>query len=68
MTKQECVIIMAFTGYSMLRGRDMDLYYAYIEEKLGRPVMTHELMDKRVMDVIQEKSAADFVALARAAE
>ena len=68
MTKQECVIIMAFTGYSMLRGDDMGLYYNYIQEKLGRPVFTHELMDKRVIDEIQEKSAADFVALARAAE
>lgn len=41
--------------------------HKYIEEKLGRPVWTHELADKRLWDEIRERVKPDFLALCGAA-
>lgn len=61
MTKQECAVVMAYTGVAMLQGDDLWLFYAYIKELLGRPVWTHELAQAEVLDEIKTKSRADFV-------
>lgn len=34
---------------------------------MGRPVWTHELADKNIVDQIKEKSKADFIELCRIA-
>lgn len=61
MTKQECAVVMAYTGTAMLQGDDFWLFYEYIEKICGRPIWTHELAQAEVQDEIQTKSRADFV-------
>ena len=39
MTTKERVIVSAYTGIRMC---DMDLIEAYVQEKLGRPVLSNE--------------------------
>ena len=45
MTKWEKVVISAYTGVLMC---DFDDLHKYIEDKLGRPVWTHELSPWRI--------------------
>ena len=65
MTKQEAAIIMAYTEISMLTGHDFSIFRQYIEEKLKRPVWTHELADKAVWEQIKESSREDFINLCK---
>lgn len=51
MTREERIIVSAYTGVLMCNFADMQ---KYIEEKLGRPVWTHELADKAVWDEIKD--------------
>lgn len=60
MTKQEKIIVSAYTGYLMC---DFDDMHKYIEEKLGRPVWTHELAIDIVEKEIKEKVKPDFIKL-----
>ena len=60
MTKEERLIVSAYTGFLMC---DFDDMHKYIEEKLGRPVWTHELADNKVLKEIREKIKPDFLAL-----
>lgn len=43
------------------------IFHEYIEKLMGRPVWTHELADKNIVDQIKEKSKADFIELCRIA-
>lgn len=63
MTDREKAIVMAYTGYTMLTGDKLGLYYQYVEEKLGRPVMTHELCEKPMQEIIRTLSKPDFIEL-----
>ena len=65
MTKRECAIIMAFTGTCMLTGKNFSIFHKYVEEKLGRPVHTHEL--PKLAEEIKEKTERDFLELCRTA-
>lgn len=65
MTDREKAIVMAYTGYTMLTGDKLGLYYQYIQGKVGRPVMTHELAEKPMQETIQTLSKPDFVELCR---
>jgi hypothetical protein len=56
MTKQEKIIVSAYTGFLMC---DFDDMQKYIEKKLGRPVFTHELPSESVHDACRD----DFLAL-----
>lgn len=60
MTKQEKIIVSAYTGVLMCDFSDMQ---AYIEEKLGRPVFTHELADVSMQEVIVQAVKGDFLAI-----
>lgn len=66
MTDREKAIVMAYTGYTMLTGDKLDIFYRYVQEKLGRSVMTHEFADEKVSDAIQKAAKEDFIALAKA--
>ena len=68
MTKQECAIVMAYTGKCMLAGDDLGIYYKYIAELLCGPVYTHELADIEVVEEIKEKAKPDFIKLCREAK
>ena len=60
MTKQEKIVVSAYTGVLMC---DFDDLHKYIEDKLGRSVWTHELASEAVSAEIKEKSKADFLAI-----
>lgn len=62
MTKQEKIIVSAYTGYLMCNFSDM---HEYIEKKLGRPVWTHELASEEVMAKIREAIKSDFLKLCK---
>ena len=66
MTDREKAIVMAYTGYAMLAGDKLGIYYQYVQEKLGRSVMTHELAYEEVQDAIKEAAKEDFIAIAKA--
>ena len=63
MTDREKTIVMAYTGYCMLAGDKLSVFYEYVESIMGRPVYTHEMGTKVVDDLIKEKSRPDFIAL-----
>ena len=54
---------MAYTGACMLANRKLLIFYEYLEEIMGRPVWTHELANKSIIEEIKAKSKADFIAL-----
>jgi len=60
MTKREAAIVSAYTGY--LCG-DFGAMHEYIEEIMGRPVLTHELGNKSTFQEISFKAKEDFCAL-----
>ena len=66
MTQREKAIVMAYTGTVMLSGDGLYEFYAYIAEKLGRPVYTHELLS--LFEEIKDASKDDFIALCEAVE
>lgn len=53
MTKQEAILISAYTGY-LLAPNFADVH-KFCEELLGRPIMTHQLGFKETQEEIQEK-------------
>lgn len=65
MTDREKAIVMAYTGFTMLAGDKLGIFYTYVQEKLGRSVMTHELAYQEVQDAIQEAAKEDFIAIAK---
>lgn len=66
MTKRECAIVMAFTGVVMLKSKDMDIFYQYLSEKMGRPIYSHEI--PIIADEIKESAREDFTNLCRNAK
>lgn len=65
MTLEERVIVETYTGYCMTSGDERDAVYKYMQKLLGRPVYTHELAQKSVVKMLQEKSKDDFVNLCK---
>lgn len=60
MTEQEKIIVSAYTGYLMC---DFEKMHSYIEEKLGRPLFTHEMADDSVLEEIKKAVKRDFIKL-----
>lgn len=60
MTKQEKIIVSAYTAFLMCDFSDV---HEYIEQKLGRPVWTHEMASYDVQDEIKKAVKSDFLAL-----
>lgn len=63
MTDREKAIVMSYTGYTMLTGDKLGIFYDYVTEKLGRSIMTHELAYDEVADEIKRAATDDFYAL-----
>lgn len=61
MTDKEKAIIMAHTGICMLEGDKFQIFHRYIEDIMGRPIMTHEI--GWLEDEIKERSKSDFIEL-----
>lgn len=60
MTKQEKIVVSAYTGFLMCDFGDV---HKYIEEKMGRPVFTHELGFESTYAQIRERVKPDFIKL-----
>ena len=60
LTKREAAIIAAYTGYLIGEFSEM---HKYIEEVMGRPVFTHEMVLNEFMKQLHEKSKQDFVSI-----
>ena len=58
MTKQEKIVVSAYTGVLMC---DIEDYQKYVESLLKRPVFTHELADANVQNMIKNYSKQDFL-------
>ena len=56
---------MAYTGTTLLTGEDFSIFHKYIENKLKRPVWTHELGFDVVFEQIKEASKEDFINLCK---
>ena len=61
MTDREKAIVMAYTGVTMLKDDKFQIFHKYVEEIMGRPIWTHEMV--QLADEIKEKSKADFMKL-----
>lgn len=53
MTREEAIIISAYTGYLLVD--NFDPVHEFIEKLLGRPVWTHQLADPKIQAEIREK-------------
>ncbi|MBR1382771.1 MAG: DUF3850 domain-containing protein [Ruminococcus sp.] len=58
MTEREAAVIMAVTGITTLAGDKLEVFYDYVKELLGRPVMTHELPE--LADEIKHRASTEF--------
>jgi len=58
MTKKEAAIVTAYTGIVI---GEFSEAHKYMQEKLGRPIFTHELAEKKVVDLIKTLALEDFV-------
>jgi len=58
LTSEQAVVVSAFTGYHI---GDFAETHKAVEEKLGRPVWTHEFPSLR--DEIREAFRDDFIAM-----
>lgn len=65
MTHQEKIVVSAYTGYLMYDFNDV---HKYIEEKLGRPIWTHEMADPKIIYEIRNATREDFLALCKEGE
>ena len=63
MTKHECAIVTAYTGFPMLKGIDLKYLYNYLSGFIGRPVYSHEI--PAVAESYKEQIREDFLALCR---
>lgn len=59
---------MAYTGVCMLANDKLGIFYQYVQDKLGRGVMTHELAYSEVWDAIKEASHDDFIELCESSD
>ena len=57
MTPREAAIVTAYTGKMI---GDFSTFQEYVEEILGRPVMTHEMADEKVWIDIKAAAKPDF--------
>lgn len=65
MNRRESAILSAYTGF--LCG-PFDAMHAYAEEKLQRPVWTHEFGSGAVVEELKRAAESDFIELAKAAQ
>ena len=63
MTKQEAVLISAYTGY--LLAPDFSDVAEYCQKVLGRPIYTHEYADPDIQRELQDKLRPQIAELIR---
>lgn len=63
MTDREKAIVMAHTGICMLTGYKFQIFHKYVEDIMGRPILTHEMGIASIAAEIKAKSKDDFIVL-----
>lgn len=64
MTYREKAIVMAYTGKIMLPANKLNIFFDYIEEKLGRSIYNDELgFNEFLKDEVQDAAKEDFMNL-----
>ena len=58
MTKQEAIIVSAYTGILMCNFADL---HEYCEKVMGRPIWTHEFADRQLMEAIKKRVKPEFL-------
>ena len=54
MTRRECAILSAYTGYMLVPAGHFGEIHQIIQEALGRPVWTHEMASEKLQEQIRE--------------
>ena len=62
MTKQEKLLITAYTGICMV---NFDDFHEYVEKKLGRQVWTHEFATEELTTELKAKVRDEFIELCK---
>ena len=62
MTKEEKLIVSAYTGILMVDFKEL---HEFAEEKLARPILTHAFAFKTTTDELKEAVKADFLKLCK---
>lgn len=62
MTKQERLIVSAYTGYLMVKPDDFN---KYVNEVMGHPVYTHEMAEDSFWEELHMKVHDDFINLCK---
>lgn len=60
LTLEQANIISAYTGILCVGFTE---FQKYCEEKLGRPILTHEFADKEVWRILKECTVEDFLSI-----
>lgn len=60
MTKEEKLIVSAYTGILMTDFNDL---HEYAEKKLDRPIFTHEFAEESTVNELKEAVKEDFLKL-----
>lgn len=60
LSKEQAIVVSAYTGFLICDFGDL---HKYIEEKMGRPVMSHEMGSDEFMESLREVCKRDFVSL-----
>ena len=63
MTKQEKIVVSAFTGVLMCDFSDM---HEYVEKVMERPVWTHEMGNEAFCEKLKAKCKDEFLAICEA--
>lgn len=60
LTREQAAVIGAYTGFMCGPFEDI---HATIERVMGRPVWTHEMGEKTLMEEVRQRMKQDFLAL-----
>jgi len=60
LTKEQAITVMAYTGFATC---DFSLFHKAVENKLGRPIFTHQFANDDICAEIKAKFKDDFVKL-----
>ena len=63
MTREEAILVSAYTGFMLLPGGEFGLIHEACEKALNRPIWTHEFASKEVHEEIRKALLPQILAL-----
>lgn len=61
MTRNEALLLSAYTGYLLVP--DFSEVHEFYEKILGRPILIHEFVDKKIVEEIREKLKPEIMSM-----